>query len=92
MKSPTKVFFEPKLSDNYLLELLPLKGKKNIQLSDSGSWEPLVYFTCGVPKSLSFNILYCFMSLTNYMTNKGGWTLTPLCSIISEAKDHIMFD
>ena len=35
MISPTKVLFELKLSDNSLLELLK-------QVSDVGSWEPLV--------------------------------------------------
>ena len=43
MISPTKVFFESKLWDNFLLELLLLEGKEFNQGSDSGSWDRLVH-------------------------------------------------
>ena len=52
MISPTEVFIELKLSDSSLFELLPLKDKnKNNQVSDSGSWTPIVYFLFGSTKS-----------------------------------------
>ena len=40
---------ESKLSDNSLLELLSLKGKKFNQVNDSGSWDPLVKISGPVP-------------------------------------------
>ena len=44
MINPTKILFESKLSDNSLLELLPLKTFK--QVSNSGFWERLFLCFC----------------------------------------------
>ena len=42
MISPTKVFMESTLLDNSLL-VIALEKQKFNKVSDSGSWEPLVY-------------------------------------------------
>ena len=62
MIGPTKVFMESKLSDNFLLELLPLKSKNltrwAIQAPGSllFSWSPYILPCFSISKEIKFKL------------------------------------